>query len=284
MIVVRVLLGVLLAIAAPLAISGFWASSSLPDSDGFADRLADEWERGLIQQEFVITMQASAEEQIRSEVGQGFFGDIAVNLVNDSMESAAESPEFAAVWRQWMYDLHQDLVLIARGGQPAGTSVVGNTVTVNIEPLLEVLVSDELLALGGDRLEVPATYEFVTQDDLAGQLRGLDQLEQARWPALVTAIVVGLLLVLATRPRLMGLGWSMAAITVGSILAAGWLTWGRSDEPPPSPTPLLNEAISAAMTAGWRADLLIAATLSGALAAAALFMTTRRAAAPAESP
>ena len=276
----------LLVVATPFAISGFWAERALSDPGSYSDRAAQAWQVSVVRAEVADEIGDQVEAEIRRRAGasQGesnILLDTAISLARDRIEAGVGSPEFAEAWRQWQGDLYADLGEIARGGQPPVTRVSGSELTVDIQPLVAALLSGGLPGFAGDFAsdivgDEPIETTIDTESDLAGELASLGLLAASRWWALAGVVALLAAAAATTRPPRRGLAAGLiaaaAGCTVASLLVV--LTPGGTSD---GSTPHLADAMTKALTAGWAGWLMLGAVLTAPVGAALLLLPRRRA-------
>lgn len=263
---VLAVLAAVLLVAAPLAVSGFWADHALDDHAGYAGRMQDAWVRGGVESEFGAVVTGQAREQIQGSIGEGGLADLATGLATNVIGSGLGSQQFADAWMLWQQQLHQDLAAIVQGAPPRSVGVEGSILTVDISPLVSALLSGPigglaLQVLGDDVL----VQEIDTGYDLQGQLDSFATLWSSRWWAGAAAAAALAAWTALSRRRLRGAGFGLLLAAAGCLFAAGWQTVAA---PAPSGDfPALTGAITDALLAGWSTWLLVGAALLGAAGA-----------------
>lgn len=276
-----VLLGLVLLVAPPLAVSGFWADHALSDHAGYAERMQQQWLQGDVRAEFGAVVTDRAREQIQGSLGEGGLADIATGFATSFIASGLGSEAFVGAWGDWHRQLHEDLAAIVKGQSPRTVSVDGTFLTVDIAPLVSSLLTGPI---GGLALRVVGQEGLVqridTGYDLAGQLESFGRLWSIRW-GVALGSVIGLALWTALwRPRLRGAGLGLLLAAAGCAVAGLWRVLAAP--PPGGDFPALTGAINDALLAGWSTWLLVGGALFGAAGAALLVLgrAPRNAAAP----
>ena len=264
-------------VATPLAVSGFWSDRALDDSTVFGRQMQAAWRSGDLQPEFRQMITDATTEQVNSYFqvtgpGQNPLADTAQGYAETMISNNLDSPAFLVQWGVFNAALHKDLATIIKGGTPEVTSVDGSVIAVDISPLVSALLTGPIgqIAQGllGDELSV---QHIDVGYDLEPELASLGRLWSARWwLALAAAAAFGALL-LVWRPALHGAAAGLLAGAVGSAGFALWRTAGGGDPPAPEPT-ALSEAFSAAMVSGWVPALVTASVVLALLAIAAVLV------------
>lgn len=275
-----VLLGLVLFVTTPLAISGFWADRALSDHAGYAERMQQAWVQGGVESEFGTVVTDKAREQIQGSLGQGGLADIAAGLATNFIDSGLSSEQFVGAWGQWQMQLHEDLAAIVKGESPRSVTVSGTTMTVDIAPLVSSLLSGPIgglaLRMVGEDLLV---QRIDTGYDLQSDLEAFGTLWSSRWWAAAVSALALALWIAVSRPRLRGAGFGLL-VASGGCLAAG--LWRLIAEPTPNGDfPALTGAINDALLAGWSAWLLAGAALFGVIGAVFVWRGARTTAAAA---
>jgi hypothetical protein len=162
-------------LAAPVAVSAFWAGHALTDSDGYAERMKEAWKTGGVKSEIEDLVTAAATEKVQeyfnvSGSGQNVLADFAQQFLTGQIETGLSSGAFVKAWTDWHRQLHKDLATIVLGGDPELTTVQGSTITTDLTPLVSVLFSGTVgeivkKALGTDMLvqKIELDYDIEQQ-------------------------------------------------------------------------------------------------------------------------
>ena len=284
--IIRVVLVIALVALVPLSVSGLWADRALSDSDAYAERMKQAWKTGGLMSEFDGLLTDATLEQVydyfgATERGQNALADFAADFAVGTVTRQVGSGAFVKAWYDWHYGLHQDLAAVIRGETPPGaTEVDGSELTVDISPLVGALltgrIGDLVEQAAGDQLSV---QRFDTGYDLESDLESLGSMWSARWLVVAAAVAVYAALVLLFRPRLVNAAVGAAAGSIGCVAVAIWrsATSGVSPEVlAASPTPLLSQAVSDAITGSWTTWLLTSAVLLGLASVGMLVLARRR--------
>lgn len=304
------LLITLACVLAPLSVVSVWASEVLSDTDQYVetvapvaedpavqDALADEVTVAVLERLDVeeVTTEAldtlAQGENVPPRVAQALPG-LAVPIINgvesftrDQVESLLASPQFAQLWAGVNRLAHEQVVNLLEGNQGGAVSAQGDTITLNLGPIVAE-VKARLLDRGFTLAEnIPAVdRSFVlVQNDAIGSAQGFYGLLTTLgvWLPVVAVglFVVGVLLARDRRRALLkgALGVTAAMLVLGVVLALA-RTWYAETTPADILTEDAAAGVFDTMVRFLRAGLRTVAVLGLLLAFAAFVLGPTRAA------
>ncbi len=198
--------GILITLAcvlAALSVVSVWASTQLSDTDRYVETVAPLADDPAVQQAIAddvtravfenldieaLTTEAltaiAQRENVPPRVGEALPA-LAVPISNgiesftrDQVDKIVASPQFAAAWEEINRIAHEQIVTLLEGTQGGALSAQGDTITLNLGPIIE-LVKERLVAQGFDLASRIPTIErsfVLVQSEAITDAQGLYQL------------------------------------------------------------------------------------------------------------
>jgi hypothetical protein len=267
-----VLSGVLLILAcvlAPLSVTSVWASRVISDTDQYVktvspliedpavqsaladdvtaavldnldvDKVTSETLDALAKQDGVPPAVASAVPGLQVALVNGID-----SFVRDQVERILASDQFAQVWDQVNRTAHEQIVVLLSGEQGGAVTAQGNTVTLNLGPVVDEVkksLVDQGFSLAEKIPSVDRSFVLVQSDSVTHAQWAYSFLETlGTWLPFIAVglLVAGVLLASDQRRALMraGLGIAVAMILLGAALAVA-RTWYVNETPADVLTP-----------------------------------------------
>lgn len=300
----------LACVLAPLAVVSVWASEVLSDTDQYVETVAPVAEDPAVQAALAddvtaavlerldveaITTEAldalAQQENVPPRVAAALPG-LAVPIVNgvesftqDQVDALVASPQFATIWAQVNRVAHEQVVTLLEGNQGGALSAQGDTITVNLGPIVAEVKNrlvDRGFTLAENIPPVDRSFVLVQNDAIASAQDFYSLLNTLGvWlPIVALALfVVGVLLARDRRRALLrgGLGLTAAMLVLGVVLALGRMWYAET-----TPAGILTEDAAAGvfdtMVRFLRTSLRAVAVLGLVLAFAAFIVGPTRAA------
>jgi len=243
---------VLGCVLAPVAVAATWVNNTLADTDTYVETVAPISRQPAVQAAIAdsvteVILDNLDVQQVTSEAlttlsrvedmpprVSAVLPALSVPLANgiegftrDQVDKALASPEFATIWDELNRAAHEQVVRLLEGDQDGAVSAQGDTITLNLAPVIEQ-VRERMVALGFTLAErIPAvdrTFTLVESDAVTqaqAAYRLLDLL--GTWLAVVAVLllVAGVLLARDRWRALMGgaLGITCSMVLLGIALA-----------------------------------------------------------------
>lgn len=228
--VLAAVLLVLACVLAPLSVVAVWASTQISDTDAYVQTVAPLAEDPAVQATIVDNVTAAINERLDLEslttqaltaltqqvtlpprlatVLPGLAGPISngiENFIHTEVSQFVASPQFAEVWQSVNRVAHTQVVTLLEGSQGGALSAQGNTVTLNLGPVITE-VKQRLVARGLTiAQQIPTIdHSFVlAESDAIPQAQGYYRLLEAAgtWLPIVTLILFAIGIYLARDRR-----------------------------------------------------------------------------------
>ena len=243
---------VMACVLAPLAVASTWVHNTIADTDTYVDTVAPISRQPAVQAALAdsvtavildnldvqqVTSQAlttlSRVEDMPPRVA-AVLPALSIPLTNgiegftrDQVDKALASPEFATIWNEVNRTAHEQVVKLLEGNQDGAVSAQGNTITLNLAPVIEQ-VRQRMVALGFTMAErIPAvdrTFTLVQSDSITQAQSAYRLLNVLGTWLIVIAVLLFLAGVLLARDRwraLMAgaLGVTCSMVVLGIALA-----------------------------------------------------------------
>lgn len=269
------------AVLVPLATAGWWAHGVLVEADGFVDTVAPLATEPTVRDEVEDRLVTETTRQVAG--GTGLDGAQVEPLVRVAVRSAVADPAFARVWRTSTHDVHDQLVGVLSGPDPAGSADVG----LELAPLSDEVLR-ELGAAGvpfTDQIPpVQATVPLLPASDLT-RARAAYSLTDRWGPVLpFVALLLVALGLLAARRRARALLLTSVGVLLGLGLLAAAVALARVVVPPALPgslpTSVAQAAFDTLVSGLWRDLTLVAVGALSLLVLAGLASGVRGRGAP----
>ena len=271
---------VLAAIAFPLTLTGIYADRSLDNPRNYVAAMSDAWDdpalRAEVSESILDFDTADFDTLLEDNLGPWAafipISDDYLDGLQAELQEAVDSPAFRQAWLRWHWNLHQDMAAHARGEQPQSLVIDSDSMTFDVGPLIEPLVTEAVGGIAGAFLsgpEIPIEVEL--EEDLGQQLRTLGTLADWRWVAGVATLLFAGLAVWLWPSRLRGLGVVMVAMAAATLGLTALSAFGSSEGPSAqeTSTPLLVEATGEAFATS-TTTLIFAAAITGLIGAVLL--------------
>ena len=311
--VVVVTLVLVAAVLAPASIVARWAHDEVADTDRYVATVAPLAEDPAVQKAVVdrvtselfarIDVKAVTDEAVAALADQGLPPRVAVGLnalsaplasgiesfIRDQITKLVGSDVFAAAWVQANREAHAQMVAVLSGEGTDTVNVTGDTVSVNLAAVIDVVkkrLVDAGFTLANRIPTVNAQFTIFQSADLAKAqtlYRLLDRL--ARWLPVLALLLLALAVYVARRRR-QTLIWSAVAVAASMLVLGAALNIFRpvyldAIDPRVLPTPAaaaIYDQLVGFIRLNLRAVLVVAlAVAAGAWVTGPAGATTRRA-------
>lgn len=243
---------VLACLLAPLSVASVWASTVISDTDRYVETVAplidDPAVQDALATKVTATVVASLDvEALTTEALQTIADQpnvpprvadalpaLAVPLVNgvegftrDQVEKVLASPQFAQVWAEVNRVAHEQVVKLLEGNQGGVVSAQGDTITLNLAPIIAA-VKERLVNQGfglADNIPVVEKSFVLAQSDAITSAQGFYQLLNTLgvWlPGVTLVLLVGGVATARDRRRVVlrgSLGVVAGMVALGVLLA-----------------------------------------------------------------
>jgi hypothetical protein len=261
--VVSAVLVILACVLAPLSVTSVWASRVITDTDqyvktvepliddpGVQAALTDEVTAAILdnldlERVTRVALDALAQQdQVPPGVAAAVPGLQAALLsginsfVHDQVAKIVASDQFAAVWDQVNRTAHTQIVALLEGDQGTLVTAQGNSVTLNLAPVIDrvkTILVDQGFTLAERLPAVDKSFVLVQSDSVTKAQWAYQALEKmGAWlPFIAVLLLIGGVLLARDRRRALlrgGLGIAVAMVLLGAALAVA-RTWYVHETP-----------------------------------------------------